>query len=540
MHCVECHGHSPRLGAPVPLIDAASFEIARSGSTVAALAELRVQNKERPMPPAMLLDATTVMPLVSWLHAGAPKDPAGCKVKDPFDMPAAGSGALAMAGSAAPTVAANGVAEPGDYPMFGGDLSNNHDNPSETKLSPSTVGMLKELWTYKGAATTSTPAVYGGVVYLPSWDGKVTALDSHNGSKIWSTSLPHLIDSSPAVTAKQVFVSDDHGSVFALERDKGTMQWTTQVDKHPEAHLWSSPIYVEADNLVIVGVASGEEQVQPPYSFRGSVVGLDGTTGLERWRFYTTPGDATSGPGHAIWATATVDTTRKLLFIGTGNAYSGKAGQYADSLLAVRYDNGMLAWSKQFTQGDVFSIYGGEMGPDYDIGASANLFKLGAMDVVGIAIKSGDYAVLQRETGMPVWMTHVGGMGSMGGMIASAAFAGDKVFVASNTWPAPQQTIVAALDAAQGKQLWMQMLPDGLVYGAPVHANGVVFVGSSNATINAYDAQSGKVLWTAKTPDSVAAGPSVSHGIVLVPWGYTWTLRQGMAGMGGLTAYGLP
>jgi polyvinyl alcohol dehydrogenase (cytochrome) len=548
MHCIECHAHQPRLGAPMSLVDAAAFQVQRSGMSVAALVAMRVVNSQRPMPPAMLLAANDVAPLLIWAQAGAPPAAAnGCMVHDPFDMPAAGQGGAGQAG-AAPAAGASGSAGSagasapttagGDWLMFGGDLANTRVNAQETTIGVQNVAMLKPLWTFHGASTTSTPAVLEGIVYLSTWDGKVHALDAHTGTERWVTALPDLIDSSPAISATQVFVSDDNGSLHALERSTGKLQWSKVVDPHAEAHLWSSPIYIQSAGLVVVGVASGEEQTQGPYSFRGSVVGLDAMSGSEKWRFYTTTGDSASGPGIGVWATAAVDEKRKLAIIGTGNAYSGTAGKYADSLLALNYETGQLAWSKQFTTDDVFTIYGGGHGPDYDIGAGANLFSIAGKDVVGVAIKNGDYAVLDRESGGMIWMTHVGGMGNMGGMIASPAYADGKIFVASNS--TPQTVIVAALDAAKGTVLWMQTLSGGLSYGGVLYANGVIYVGTSGAALVAFEAASGKQLWMTKAPDAIATGVSIAHGTLYVPWGYTWTLREGAAGSGGLTAYALP
>ena len=543
MHCVQCHGHQPRLGAPVPLIDAASFHADRSGQTVAALAAIRVQNKDRPMPPSMFLDASVTAPLVQWANAGAMPVANGCGVHDPNNMPVAGSNGSAGSGVTVPAAGSGAVVpqQGSDWLMFGGDLSDTRDTPAdsnETSITAANVANLTELWTWKGASNTATPAVAGGVVYFGSWDGKVHALDQATGKELWMTALPHLIDSSPALNTTQVFVSDDHGSLHALDRKTGMKQWSTVVDMHPEAHLWSSPIYVQDANMIVIGVAAGEEQVQPPYSFKGSVVGFDATTGMEKWRFYTTTGDTASGPGVGVWATAVIDTTRKLAFIGTGNAYSGTAGQYTDSMLALNYENGMLAWSHQFTKGDVFSIYGGSAGPDFDIGAAANLFTLNGKDVIGISIKSGDYTVLERETGTQVWTQHISSGSSMGGMIASSAVAEDMVFVASNAFPGESSTI-AGLNLKDGMIAWKQTISGGLVYGGVLHSNGVVYVGSSSSQLIAYEAKTGKQLWMQMAPDAIAGGPCIAHGMLFVPWGYTWTLREGMAGTGGLTAYGL-
>ena len=40
-------------------------------------------------------------------------------------------------------------------------------------------------------------------------------------------------------------------------------------------------------------------------------------------------------------------------------------------------------------------------------------------------------------------------------------------------------------------------------------------------------------------PDAIGGSPVVADGMLFVPWGYQWTLRGGMPGAGGLTAYGL-
>jgi polyvinyl alcohol dehydrogenase (cytochrome) len=512
-----------------------------TGLPLAQVVTQRMQSMERPMPPVMLLSAAEISPLVTWLGAGALPDPNGCVVRDPR----AGAGAAGTGQGGAPSVGGAGgtgvpVGNDGatGWPMFGGDLGNTRANTHETTLTTANVAGLKELWTFRGAAVTATPAVAGGVAYLPTWSGQVVALDARTGAQRWMTKLPDLIDSSPALSATQVFVSDDQGSVHALERTTGKVQWSKLVDKHAEAHLWSSPIYLAGSELVLVGVASGEEAVQEPYSFRGNVAALDAKTGEIRWQFYTTTADAASGPGVAVWATVAVDEKRKVAYVGTGNAYSGTPGKYVDSMLALKYETGELLWAHQFTMGDVFSVLGAR-GPDFDIGASANLFTAGGKDLVGIGIKSGDYATLDRDTGEVVWTAHISKGSVQGGMIASPAFADNKVFVASNTYPNPQTVTLAALDAATGKVAWMQTSMGAVAYGGVVYANGVIYVGVTSSAISAYEASTGKQLWTAMAPDSIAGGPSVANGVLYVPWGYMWTLREGGDGVGGLTAYGL-
>jgi polyvinyl alcohol dehydrogenase (cytochrome) len=549
-HCVRCHGNTLREGAPLSLVDSAGFRREVGGQTVGANVLGRVLNDTRPMPPtpAPRLMPAEVAPLEHWIVGGAMPAADGCIVDDsPPGMPPAspGVGVVRTAGGAAPAMPNAGTGapaptEPGhDWPMFGGDLANTRNNAAETTLSPTNVAQLKELWTFMGPSTTSTPAVVDGVVYLPGWDAKVYALRLDDGSTVWTATLPDMVDSSPSVTDTRVIVSDDNGAVHSIDRMTGALQWSKAVDTHAEAHLWSSPAVVPEASLVVVGVASGEEQVFTDMpTFRGSVVALDLATGEQRWRFETASAASGSGPGIAVWASPTIDLQRKLVYIGTGNNYTEPSGEYADSMLAIRLDTGELAWSRQFTAGDIYMI-GGAQGPDFDIGSTATLFTVDGRDSVGIGIKSGHYYALDRDSGMVQWMTQLTAGSVLGGVISASAFAQGMVFVASNDQAAAgTQTI--GLNAKDGTIAWRHESPN-LTYGGVAHANGVVYLGTTAGSIFALDGAKGTALWVDQTPESqpIAGSPVVADGKLLVPWGYSWTLREAEAGTGGLTVYGL-
>jgi polyvinyl alcohol dehydrogenase (cytochrome) len=567
-HCVECHGSMPRRGAPLSLLTASAFRAPRDNLTVGQVALARVQNDARPMPPApnARLTASEVATLTTWIESGAPEAAPGCPVEDVASAPASDAATTTVvadagsrpvqsdSGSQVARVDAGGAADAGavssdagqvapddraskDWSAFGHDLANTRASPSEHVLSSTTVHSLRRLWELKGPASTSTPAIIDGTVYLPCWDGKVRALRAEDGGMLWtSVALPNkvdtaplVIDSSPAVTATEVFVSDNNGGVHALERASGKVLWSVAVDMHPQAHLWSSPMYI-----------AGEELTQAPsagYSFRGSVVGLSAADGKEKWRFHTADA-ASSGPGVAVWATAAVDPARKALYIGTGNNYAAPASSLADSLLALDFQTGKLLWSMQFTKNDLFTIFAMDGGPDSDVGSTANLFSVGGHDLVGVGIKNGTYVALERDSGTMRWMTMLTSGSVLGGVISASAYADETIYVASN---GGQQTTVFALDANDGKLRWMSAAqPNTLTYGGLAYANGVVYWATEAGTILALDAASGKQLWSDKASDSIAGGPSVANGVLFVSWGYQWTLLDdGMPGTGGLIAYGL-
>jgi polyvinyl alcohol dehydrogenase (cytochrome) len=544
-NCVSCHGRKPRMAAPMSLVTAADFRAQRPGGRVSELVLDRIASAARPMPPppAARLDSAQVAEMRAWITSGARAAADGCRVRDTDANGGEGGGGQGSqprdAAVTSTKDAAGSTTQPTSttraaWPMYGHDLANSRAALDETAITPSTVSSLTRAWEYTGAASSSTPAVFDGTLYLTSWDGTVRALAVTDGAEQWSTTLPSLIDSSPAVTATQIFVSDSKGSVHALDRRSGTLVWSVLVDPHPQVHLWSSPIYLEDAQLVVVGVASYEEIVsKPAVTFRGSVVALDAATGKERWRFYTTGADANEGAGVAVWATATVDVGRHALYVGTGNNYGQPSGPLEDSLLALDYDQGALLWSTQFMSDDIFSLEDSS-GPDYDIGSTANLFAVAGQDAIGIGIKSGTYAALNRDSGHVEWKAQASPGGLFGGVISSPAYADGVVYVAGNDGAAGE-TIVSALDVESGQFAWQRRLPMQSFSGV-AYAGGVVFVGTMAGTIYALAAADGSNLWSDVMPD-VAGSAVVVDGALYVSWGYQLALGTSDPGLGGVIAY---
>jgi polyvinyl alcohol dehydrogenase (cytochrome) len=557
-HCVRCHGTVLRGGATIPLVLAQDFAKPQGARSVAqAMVERITPGAGQPMPPppALALSQPEIATLTAWSQNGAHADPAGCVVHTPeppmstagTSAPTGGAGGVAGGGAGGlggvggePQVD-SGVLEPmdddlGDWPMFGGDLTSSRANMHETAISAANVATLFPAWQHDGAATSATPAVSRGVVYLPAWDGSVSALRVADGSQVWKAMLGAAIDSSPAVSGERVYLSDAKGLVHALDRATGGVIWSVPADTHAEAHLWASPIVIESESLVVVGTASYEEVVfKEAMTFRGSVVGLDAATGAERFRVRTSEGS--DGPGVAVWGTVTVDEGRGVLYVGTGNNYAAPGSALSDSMLAIDYATGTLVWSHQFLADDIFAI-SGATGPDYDIGSTANMWTTpGGKDLLGIGIKSGVYVALDRDTGDVEWMATVSPGGIFGGIISAPAYANGAIYVAGND-ASGGQTLVKALDAATGAVVWDDALPQQS-FGGIAYANGVVFAGTMASELTAFDAMSGARLWTEMLPD-VAGSPVVSNGMLFVSWGYPITLSGGDGAAGGMSVYRLP
>lgn len=538
-YCAECHGTILQGGAPLSLITAFDFQAVREdGLLIGDRVLARVQDDTRPMPPPPKprMTAEEVAILQRFVAAGSQPAVGGCPVQEPEAPPEDTTQPIETPAGGRPTTSPADLAAGANWTVFGHDLENSRANTTETELSPMTVSGLRRHWQFMGAASTSTPAVVDGVVYLPTWDGKIHGFQLADGNELWATELPNLVDSSVAVSETQIFVGDNMGFVHALDRATGALQWTQQADSHPHAHLWSSPVYIADPGLVVVGVASGEESVLGPYTFRGSVAAFDAASGAMAWQFYTTENDSTSGPGVAVWGTVAVDTTRKAVYVGTGNTYAAPTSPLTDSLLALDYTTGELQWSHQFTEADVFTVVSLAGGPDFDLGSTANLFSVDGKDLVGIGIKSGTYCALDRDTGTVEWVAQLTRGSVLGGVISASAYAEGVVYVASNRF-SEGLTDVVSLNTSDGSERWRVTL-SSVTYGGVAYANGVVYIANDSATVVALDAASGEELWTDKLPNATAASPVVADGRLLVPWGYQWTLGRGAAGRGGLIAYG--
>jgi outer membrane protein assembly factor BamB len=75
---------------------------------------------------------------------------------------------------------------------------------------------------------------------------------------------------------------------------------------------------------------------------------------------------------------------------------------------------------------------------------------------------------------------------------------------------------VYAFDALNGAQLWVS--PTRPVYGAPVVANGIVYVGGRTDRVFAFEAQTGALLWDVSV-EWGSSRPTVANGVVYIAEG---------------------
>ncbi len=456
-------------------------------------------------------------------------------------------------------------------------------------------------WSLPPSMNEITPIVHEGVMFLHSGSA-VQAIDAKTGELLWQQlrQLPDEFD--PAVSrvktvalyGNMVFAPTADGHMLALDARTGDVVWDQEVITDAEArmsgrpegvalHLNGGPIVVKGK--VIVGVSLGTDNA------RGGcfIVGLDAATGRELWRFHTIarpgePGGDTwnDAPveerfGGGVWTAGSYDAELDLVYFGIGNTYTTATlleprpgrkkvtkndGAYTDATVALRPDTGQLAWYYQHHKRDVWDldwvfeqsvvtlnvdgkprklvVTGGKTAIFEALDAATGKFvfahDLGVQNLVTVidpktGEKTVNPAVLPEagktkllcpnaagarnwpatafvpETGMlyvPIVETCTDYTYAPRTPAETAAGGGDMRF-APRTPPGHDGLFgrLAALDLGKRQVSWTHRQRMPIAGAALATAGGVVFNGDLDRNFYAYDQRDGKVLWRTR----LAAAP---------------------------------
>ena len=291
------------------------------------------------------------------------------------DLSAADKRAVAeyLAGTSVPAAVSTGLCANADVPLgdplagphwigWGADPANTRfQSEKDAGISADGVPRLKLKWAFgfpEATQASAQPSIAAGRVFVGSQKGVVYALDAATGCAHWSFTAAAGVRTAIAVGRTSrlgaprpaVFFGDLAAHVYALDAATGEKLWQAQVDDHPAARVTGAPVLYES--RLYVPVSSVEEVAggRPAYEccrFRGSVVALDAATGKVIWKSFAIPGEPQPtrktpagrqlwGPaGAAVWTSPTIDVKRRLIYVGTGNAYSEPAAKTSDAILAI-------------------------------------------------------------------------------------------------------------------------------------------------------------------------------------------------------------
>lgn len=268
-------------------------------------------------------------------------------------------------------------------------------NYSETRFSPlnqiteSNINELGLDWSLDlglKRGIEATPIVKDGVMYLTGPWSIVFAVDLRTHKLVWKydPKVPKsygekgccdVVNRGVALYDNKIFVGTFDGRLIAIDSESGKKIWEVMtVDQTHPYTITGAPRVIKGK--VIIGNGGAELGV------RGYFTAYDANSGKEAWRFYTVPGDPSKpfenkamekaaktwtgkwweyGGGGTVWDSMAYDPELNLLYVGTGNGSPWDRNQrspqggdnlYLSSILAINPDTGELVWHYQTTPGD--------------------------------------------------------------------------------------------------------------------------------------------------------------------------------------------
>ncbi|MEZ5418330.1 MAG: PQQ-binding-like beta-propeller repeat protein [Vicinamibacterales bacterium] len=455
-------------------------------------------------------------------------------------------------------------------------------------LTAAAVPKLQLKWAFGIPGATSVsgqPTVVSGRVFVGTEVGLVYALDAATGCVRWSFTADGNVRSAITVAAipdtrptrYAAYFGDLRANVYAVDAASGALIWKVKVEDHASARITGAPTYWNGRLYVPVSSLEEGPGARPDYpccTFRGSVVALEGATGARVWKTYTIPEapaivgrNAAGTPlwkpaGAAIWAVPTIDASRGLLYVATGNAYTEPAAPTSDAVLAMRLDSGAVQWVSQVTPNDTYVIgcrpdndnCPDDVGPDFDFGNSPILRTLaGGRRVLVVGQKSGvAYGLDPDARGAVLWRYRAGKGSALGGIEWGSAADERVMYVPVSDVLHPEAGGLHAIGIGSGERIWHTPAPaprcttgqgcSSAQSAAISVIPGVVFSGAVDGHLRAYDATDGRIIWTFDTardfttvngvPASGGSidgpGPTVAGGMVFAGSGYgRWRGRPG-------------
>jgi len=118
---------------------------------------------------------------------------------------------------------------------------------SGTLVWKSNIGASNYLLRYSSAA-----AIYGGMVFVGSADGRIYAINEENGTPAWNFSTGDCVISSPALADNKIFIGSTDKKLYCLNQTTGALIWSYETG----LGIYSSPAV--ADGMVFVGSQDGK------------------------------------------------------------------------------------------------------------------------------------------------------------------------------------------------------------------------------------------------------------------------------------------
>ena len=416
---------------------------------------------------------------------------------------------------------------------------------------------LKWSFVFPDAASTTNagnqPTVVNGILYIGHRNRNVYSLDALTGCTYWSYQADAAVRSVIAVEDGVAVFADYETNVYALDAVTGELQWRARADDQPSSRVNGNVSIFEG--VAYVPVSSNQEFVNaldpdiPCCSFRGSVVAYDVDTGNRIWKTWMIEaplrtlgsngrGVMQYGPsGGAVWSAPTIDGKRGVVYVGTGNQFTGPAVDVSDAVVALDLVDGRKKWVKslvppRFGGQDIWNgscvdvVKGaraecpaGDQG-DRDLGSPVVVqTRKDGSDILLAGSKDGVlYALDPDREGAILWQTRVGRVmtlkgPSFGGIEHGFAADEERAYVPVADIDVIEeyaQGSLVAVDLMTGELIWRRPAPADACRGQPVRCynaytapttvvDGILFSGSNDGFFRAHDIDTGLAIWEYNT-----------------------------------------
>jgi len=426
--------------------------------------------------------------------------------------------------AASPTILTENLPKPaaiaaGDWSRYLYSDKHQGVNPAETYLSKSNIASLALKWkfTTKGRLAAE-PVVVNGIVYQPSWDGYVYAINATTGTQVWKTFLGvytspqcqnyHRGASGTAVVNNGVVYVSAGRHFSALSASDGSILWQTTLGTSGTDNdfIWAGAAL--ANGKIYVGVAS---LCDNPLT-QSMLYALNKTDGSIAAQAKIV---ADGSLGGGIWNVPTIDLATNTVIVTTGSI--DKTQRIPMTAAIATFDVNTLA-VKQYWQVPVNNLYG-----DADWGCTVTLFPgPGSKTYVGCINKNNIYYVFDEAhiSSGPIWQITLapgGDRGGVTGSFASAPYLNGILYISTVNTVIDGTSYggsIGAFDALTGTQLW-RFGTAGPVVGSPIIANGLLY-DTQGKTMEVRDLTDGQVLFS-YTVGNIMGSVTVSNGVVYLP-----------------------
>jgi len=319
-------------------------------------------------------------------------------------------------------------------------------------------------WTFHtSAAIVASPAIADGVVFIPSMDGHLYAIDQETGKEKWNFKSSMPIASSPAVAGGLIYFVSSGGALDAIDVATGKVKWflPTEYERKFEArnlHGYPSPAQTMPDPWDMFtsspAVANGKVFFG---SGDGSVYAADAQTGVLQWKFRA------QDVVHA--SPAVVGNT---VYVGSWDSY----------LYAIDAETGQQKWA--FKTGEDPAIHN-------QVGFQSSPTVVDA--VVYVGCRDAHVYAIDAVTGHEKWDYPT----SKSWVIGTPAVRNGIVYVGTS-----DSSRFMALDAKTGR-LRFNFDAKSYMFSSPALAGDLAYVGDHNGRLYAINIKTGKLAWQFQT-----------------------------------------